>query len=86
MSCNRHYVYSSNLTIVTDHSALTLLLNSYTESSNRRLERWKIELSEYDFSIQYRKGTKYQNADALSRINPTSENTHHLISPDLFNE
>ena len=81
----RHYVYGSNLTIVTDHSALTWLLNSYAESSNKRLERWKIELSEYDFSIQYRKGTKHQNADALSRINPTLKNTHHIIPPDLFN-
>ena len=47
----RHYVYGSNLTIVTDNSALTWLLNSYAESSNKRLERWKIELSEDDFSI-----------------------------------
>ena len=81
----RHYVYGSNITIVTDHSALTWLLNAYTEAANKRLERWKIELSEYDFSIQYRKGTKHQNADALSRINPTLENTHHIIPPDLFN-
>ena len=82
----RHYVYGSKLTIITDHSALTWLLNSYAECSNKRLERWKIDLSEYDFSIQYRKGTRHQNADALSRINSTLEDTHHLIPTGLFNE
>jgi len=82
----RYYVYGSKLTIITDHSALTWLLNSYAECSNKRLERWKIDLSEYDFSIQYRKGTRHQNADALSRINSTLEDTHHLIPTGLFNE
>lgn len=33
-----------------------------------RLVRWALELSEYDFEIKHRKGTKNKNADALSRL------------------
>ena len=53
----RQYLYGTSFTIITDHSALKWLLNSSTESGNRRLERWKITLSEYEFTVQYRKGT-----------------------------
>ena len=82
----RHYIYGSQFTIITDHSALKWLLNSYAESTNRRLERWKICLSEYSFDVQYRKGIKHQNADALSRIsNPTPNNTHLPTSFDFYN-
>ena len=67
----RHYLYGSKFTIITDHSALKWLLNSSGETANRRLERWKITLSEYEYDIKYRKGTKHSNADALSHINGT---------------
>ena len=67
----RHYLYGSKFTIITDHSALKWLLNSSGETANRRLERWKITLSEYEYDIKYRKGTKHSNADALSRIDGT---------------
>jgi hypothetical protein len=69
----RHYLYGSKFSIITDHSALKWLLNSVTENANRRLERWKIVLSEYDFEIIYRKGKNYFNADAFSRLNPNQE-------------
>jgi hypothetical protein len=78
----RQYIYGSKLTIITDHSALTWLLNSSSESTNRRLERWKIMLSEYDFDIQYRKGSTNANADALSRINDsTLDDTYTFDKP-----
>ena len=73
----RHYPYGSKFTIVTDHTALKWLLNSTSESMNKRLERWKITLSEYDFEIIYRKGKLHSNADAFSRLNPTSNNIHN---------
>ena len=73
----RHYLYGSKFSIVTDHTALKWLLNSTSESMNKRLERWKITLSEYDFEIIYRKGKLHSNADAFSRLNPTSDNIHN---------
>ena len=68
----RHYLYGSKFTIITDHSALKWLLNSSSETANKRLERWKISLSEHTYDVVYRKGTKHSNADALSRINETT--------------
>ena len=56
------------MTIITDHAALKWLLNSTSECANRRLERWKITLSEYEYDIEYRKGTKHSNTDAFSRL------------------
>src|SRR3984957_16312710 len=73
----RHYLYGSKFTIVTDHTALKWLLNSTSESMNKRLERWKITLSEYDFEIIYKKEKLHSNADAFSRLNPTSNNIHN---------
>ena len=73
----RHYLYSSKFSIVTDHTALKWLLNSTSESMNKRLERWKITLSEYDFEIIYRKGRLHLNTDAFLRLNPTSNNIHN---------
>jgi hypothetical protein len=71
----RHYLYGSKFTIITDHTALKWLLNSTTENANRRLERWKITLSDYEYEIVYRKGKNHMNADALSRLNPTLTNS-----------
>ena len=50
----------------TDHDALRWLM-SLTESSGR-LTRWRLRLSKYDFTIQYRPGRVHQVPDALSRL------------------
>ena len=72
----RYYLCGSKFTIITDHVALKWLLNSTSETINRRLERWKITLSEYEYDIIYRKGINHSNANAFSRLNPTIENSH----------
>ncbi|GBC25874.2 retroviral-like aspartic protease 1 [Rhizophagus irregularis DAOM 181602=DAOM 197198] len=72
----QHYLYGSKFIIITDHAALKWLLNSTTENNNKRLERWKIALSEYKYDIVYRKGTKHANADAFSCLDSTSTNNH----------
>jgi hypothetical protein len=76
----RHYLYGSKFSIITDYAALKWLLNSVTENANRKLERWKIVLSEYDFEIIYRKGKNHSNADAFSRLNPNQEILHTNIT------
>ncbi|MEJ2229930.1 MAG: pol polyprotein, partial [Nitrospirales bacterium] len=51
----RHFLYGGPpFTVYTDHSALRWLMT--TPPQNSRLARWKVELSEYDFSIKYRPG------------------------------
>jgi hypothetical protein len=37
-----------------------------------RLARWILTLSEYDFTIKYRRGKDHTNADSISRMIPWS--------------
>ena len=60
------YIYLSEFTLITDHSALQWMLNNPTPS--KRITRWIITITDYPFKVQYRKGKKHQNADTLSRI------------------
>jgi hypothetical protein len=62
----RPYIYLSEFTLITDHSALQWMLNNPTPS--KRMTRWIMTITDYPFKIQFRKGKKHLNADALSRI------------------
>lgn len=46
---------------------------------NSRLTRWRLRLSEYDFSVIYKKGKFNTNADALSRIEIHTKEAMPLI-------
>ena len=67
-----HYLVDKHFTVVTDHHALRWLPTK--ASPNKRLQRWFLLLSQYDFNVLYRKGTENANADGLSR-NPVGEAT-----------
>jgi len=58
-----------SFTIVTDHKPLVWLYSTKDPSS--RLWKWRTKLSEYEYEIEYKKGSLNNNADALSR-NPPS--------------
>ena len=60
-----HYVYGRNITVRTDHSSLTWLLNF--KNVEGQLARWLTFLNEYDLTIIHRAGLLHSNADALSR-------------------
>jgi hypothetical protein len=68
----RPYIYLSEFTLITDHSALQWMINNPTPS--KRMTHWIMTITDYPFKIQFRKGKKHQNADALSRI-PHTVNT-----------
>ena len=61
----QHYLIDHPFTVVTDHHALQWLPSK--KSTNKRLARWAIYLSQFPYSVQYRKGSENANADALSR-------------------
>ena len=69
----RPYIYLSEFTLVTDHSALQWMMNN--PNPNKRMSRWIMTITDYPFKIQYRKGKKHLNADALSRIPQQSVKT-----------
>jgi len=60
----RCYLYGTKFIVRTDHSTLTYLRNF--ADLNSRLLRWSLKLSELDFVVEHRPGTKIAHVDALS--------------------
>ena len=61
----RTYLYVVKLKVITDHSALSWLIN--IKEPTGRLARWSIYLQAFQFDIIHRSGVKHANADTLSR-------------------
>lgn len=62
----RPYLYGTHFTVRTDHKPLKYLY-SLADPSNK-LTRIRLELEEYNFTVEYIKGKSNVVADALSRI------------------
>lgn len=63
----RSYLYARRFKILTDHRPLVYLF-SLTDPSSR-LTKFRLRLEEYDFYVEYIKGSGDVTADVLSRIN-----------------
>jgi hypothetical protein len=61
----RCYLYGRKFLVRTDHRALTYLRNFADQ--NNRLMRWSLKLSELDFTVEHRAGSRIAHVDALSR-------------------
>ncbi|KAK9704205.1 hypothetical protein QE152_g28430 [Popillia japonica] len=53
---------------------------------NSKLQRWKIKLSEYDYTVVYKKGEINRNADALSRVEIHYQEEEASTTPQVTNE
>lgn len=62
----RQYLYGRKFRILSDQNPLAYLENMRMKST--RIQKWRLQLAEYDKEIVYRKGSENANADALSRI------------------
>ena len=62
------YLYGFHFTLLTDHNPLTSLKG--IKDVGGRLARWMLFLQQFDFNIQYKKGSANSNADTLSRRPP----------------
>ena len=60
-----HYLWGTKFTIITDHQPLTSIFKRKTKSA--RMNRWILEMREYNYEIQYIKGKYNYVADQLSR-------------------
>jgi transposase InsO family protein len=60
------YLYGAKFTAKTDNNPLTYVLSSAKLDATS--QRWVAELSNYQFSIEYRSGKQNIDADALSRL------------------
>ena len=63
----KHYLYGHSFVIWSDHNPLQYMDNTKNKSS--KVNRWRLELSEYNYVIKYKPGVLNTNADALSRVN-----------------
>ncbi|CAH8583579.1 unnamed protein product [Schistosoma haematobium] len=68
----RHYLLGRPFRVRTDHRALQWL-RSFREPEGQ-VARWQERLQEFDFTCEYRPGSRHTNADSLSRI-PYSPDT-----------
>ena len=65
------YLFGRRFSLLTDHRPLTLLLGPKRDIpvlAAPRLQRWAIQLSVFQYDIEYRASKDHANADALSRL------------------
>ncbi len=66
----REYIYGRKFVIRTDHKPLVFIASSKTS----KCARWSLELSEYDYTVEYVKGSDNVPSDVLSRA-PVEDET-----------
>lgn len=77
----RVFVLGADLTVVTDHKALTFLKTC--RLLNSRLTRWTLYIQEYDFQIKYCPGRENITSDVLSRYPVEDEQLKDSITEEL---
>ena len=77
----RPYLLSRQFTLRTDHGSL-LWLKSFKEPEGQ-LASWLEQLEEYDFDVVHRRGELHVNADVLSCLTRTEDESNVLIDPIL---
>lgn len=66
----RPYLFGREFDLFTDHQPLKWLHSKNTgKDINPRLQRWLLQLGEYDMKVEYIKGKENKVADFLSRVN-----------------
>ena len=66
-----HFLYGRKFILITDHKPLLTLFGPTKATPSlaaNRLARWALMLSQYEYTIEYRKTSDHGNADALSRL------------------
>ena len=64
------YLYGSEFVVLTDNNPLTYVLTS--AKLDAAGQRWVAALSNYNFTLTYRRGTQNADADGLSRVSCSS--------------
>lgn len=66
----RHFLIGRSFRVLTDQRGVSFLLEQTPRSAvkNAKLCRWRLELAEFRYTIQYRPGRDNAAADALSRV------------------
>lgn len=78
----RHYLLDAQIDIFTDHKPLKYLLTS--EMKNVKIQKWAIEISQYNCNIHYVSGSLNTRGDFLSRLRHETPETE--LGNDVHNE
>ncbi len=76
------YVYGREFGVISDHMPLKSIFNKPLSKSPARLQRFRLRLQRYDFTVQYRQGKHMYVADALSRA-PLKDTTPELRPKEI---
>ena len=54
----RHFLISQKFKLITDQKSISFMFDNHKKSKikNVKISRWRVELSQYKFDIQYRPG------------------------------
>ena len=87
------YLFGRSFVAKSDHKPLESIQMKNLVSASRRLQRMRLRLQPYDFTIRYRPGKQMHVADALSRLSsdesmpiPDRNVQVHEVSPQFSNE
>ena len=74
----RHYLTGRKFLLITDQEAVSFIFNKsgHGKTKNNKIQRWRIDLSCFDFDIKYRPGELNVTADCLSRAQCASVSTN----------
>ena len=77
------YIYGRHFYLQTDHKPLTTLLSksrSVPQMASRRIMRWALTLSSYEYTLVFRSTMQHGNADAMSQL-PLPKSPREIPDP-----
>ena len=76
----RHFLLGRHFKVITDQKSISFIFDNKRKSKikNDKICRWRIELSQYNFTIVYRPGPENIAADTFSRISALTYNLQDL--------
>ena len=78
----RPYLERTKFVVRSDHQALRWLFSTSSTDGNPRVVRWKLALSAYNFTVEYKPGASHKVPDELSRMMTLG----HSETPDSNDE
>ncbi len=80
------YLFGHSFELITDHKPLLGLLGEQkpiSPQASARIRRWLLYLSQFEYTLNFRRTTEHANADALSRLPLLVEPSTSDIPPEV---
>ena len=78
----RHYLSGKHFKLVTDQKSVSFMFDNAQKGKikNDKIQRWRIELSNYSYDVVYRPESENAAADALSRTTCSASHNKYLLT------